>query len=475
MWNLETRECEKDYDISDMIRPEFYNHVVSDGEFLFVWCWQDVNVRNLKTGKAFSFKVAADGIADVTVSRDRKRIIVKVLVSFKSSWGNINVSEHWDIESGEYIETVNGWGSFHPKTESVVRLKKMLSGAEVLDGLHGNVLHSFDGIYNSLVYSCDGRFILAVPENRDVEVYDAKTFEKVQTLQESRSIYGINTFLFDDGRFWAISDSLDGIRIWNLISGEVIRLHPKAMRTQLGAAYDGDKIVVTDGVSSVLVWDTVSEKFVYDDSYRVEYQLKDDILDFMLFAPVDVVSNATGEVLFSMNDRPIIYTDPSVKSFDRRFKYLSRHWRDDSEDAEIDIRRISDNSVFGKMRLAKDERLDLLTVNDDCTQMCQIITADYTRRVDVWNTVTWELVHTIDNQNEAANTVSYSPDGTRFAVAYATGVVKVFDVKTFECLQIIPNISGLCVHGVDMRNLADGSRFSDEDKRILRMSGALID
>ncbi len=79
------------------------------------------------------------------------------------------------------------------------------------------------------------------------------------------------------------------------------------------------------------------------------------------------------------------------------------------------------------------------------------------------------------NHNSKVTSAHYSPDGDLIVTSSTDGTVKLWDAETFECVQTIPNISGLFVQGVDLRKLAPGSAFSEKDKDILRTYGALID
>jgi len=103
------------------------------------------------------------------------------------------------------------------------------------------------------------------------------------------------------------------------------------------------------------------------------------------------------------------------------------------------------------------------------------VTASYDCTCRIWDISSTDCLGILYGHKDGVNCVSYNCDNTLIVSASRDGTVKIWDANTFECLQTIPNIPGLFIQGVDLRNLAPGSNFTEEDKRILRMYGALID
>ena len=92
----------------------------------------------------------------------------------------------------------------------------------------------------------------------------------------------------------------------------------------------------------------------------------------------------------------------------------------------------------------------------------------------VWDTKTGECLDTLEGHSGSGNSSLSSPDGTRIVTPYGD-TAKVWDKETGECLDTIPNIPGLMIMDVDLRSLHPDSKFSDEDKALLRRYGAIVD
>ncbi len=105
---------------------------------------------------------------------------------------------------------------------------------------------------------------------------------------------------------------------------------------------------------------------------------------------------------------------------------------------------------------------------------CRLISASYDGTVKIWNLTSYECIGELKH-NAGVTSAHYSSNGELIVTSSFDGTVKIWNANTYECLQTIPNIPGLFVQGLDLRNLAPGSNFTEEDKRILRMYGVLID
>jgi len=144
---------------------------------------------------------------------------------------------------------------------------------------------------------------------------------------------------------------------------------------------------------------------------------------------------------------------------------------DDKSDKEIMY--IYDSCTFECQRKVLDNKYISHTfdIRPDCKQIA--CADDYSINILDWHTM--ELVTTLAHNEKWIPLVNYSPDGKRLISATENGTVYIWDTDTYECLQTIPNIPGLFIQGVDLRSLAPGSNFTEEDKHILRMYGALIE
>ena len=104
----------------------------------------------------------------------------------------------------------------------------------------------------------------------------------------------------------------------------------------------------------------------------------------------------------------------------------------------------------------------------------RLLSASYDGTVKIWDLTSYECIGELKH-NDGVTSAHYSLDGELIVTSSFDGTAKIWDANTYECLQTIPNIPGLFIQGLDLRNLAPGSNFTEEDKHILRMYGALID
>jgi hypothetical protein len=188
-----------------------------------------LNVWNAATGVLkHTLKNHNGSLTSLAMSNDGRRIVSGSAEDWdvtRSVWRR-NTVKVWDAGTGQKILTLEG----HSGRVSSVAIssdgRRMVSGSDdgairVWDVATGQEIHTFEGNrgpVSSVAISSKGRWVVSVVGYTNIKVWDAATGREHLTFRNAvRGTY-TPVAISSDGR-WIISGGMDGIRLWDAVTG----------------------------------------------------------------------------------------------------------------------------------------------------------------------------------------------------------------------------------------------------------------
>ena len=416
--------------ISTMVKIR--NSNTGKNDYVFV---ETVKIRNSNTGKIVqqleghtddivSLNFSPDGSKVVTVSKDET---IKI----------------WSADTGQCqktlllinSKTVNS-ASYNPVGNRIVTASKDRT-AKIWDVVSRKcilTLHGHIRGVKSASYSPDGGQIVTAGSNDcTAKIWDSTTGQCIHTLLGHEKSVVSASFNPDGSEI--VTASLDTTaRIWDAKTAKQIRTISDQSSSLLYASHspNGRIIATVVGYSDIWFWDVGSGRW------------RDSLGRF--HGHWERVS----EVNYSPDGSRIV-----TASYDKTAKI----W----------------NAITGQNLNTLKEHNEAIISARYSPDGERITTASYDKTAKIWDARTGVCLLTLKGHTGALESASYSPDGLRIITASHDGTVKIWDSETGKYMDTLPNIPGLIVHGVDFRNLHPNSRFTEEEKELLRRYGAIVD
>lgn len=387
--------------------------------------WDAKNLELLCTINGYS-----DRVRSVVLSPDGSRILT---ISYDKA------AKVWDTGSFSLLDTLTGhsgtvdYASFSPDGGRIFTVSRDGS-IRIWDASSFPLLGTLEGHPNSVrsaAFSSDGCKILAATSwGEDIMIWDASSFSLLGTLEGQSSEIRHAAFSPDGNRIVTVSND-ETTKVWDAESFELLGTLEghSGQVISVGFSHDGSRIVTISYDKTASIWNADS---------------------LSLLGTLEGHSDLVKSVIFSPDGSRIITVEllgKGIKIWDARsFSLLGTHeWN---------------NGFMNSLAFSPDGSR-IVTASDDHT--ARIIDAD-----------SLELLKTLKGHTNMVDSAAFSPDGSRIVTASADGTVKIWDATTYECIKTIPNVPGMIFVGVDFTRLAPGCGFTDEEKELLRMYGAIV-
>ncbi|KAJ3121638.1 hypothetical protein HK098_003495 [Nowakowskiella sp. JEL0407] len=201
-----------------------------DGKTLFVGTNETVSVWNLQTNKivrTFSNRY----VWNFSVSSDNKLLVV-------ASWDCVKV---WNLVSGtitwtlRFTGSINIWdAAINKESTLIVSVENLFYRLTLFDVTTGKLLRFWGGhqsYITTVAFSEDSRYIASGSSDTYIKIWDVATGKMVRLLKGHTKM--VKDVLFTKDGKYLISTSLEelnGVKIWNLSTGEEIITANKDIR-----------------------------------------------------------------------------------------------------------------------------------------------------------------------------------------------------------------------------------------------------
>ncbi len=388
----------------------------SDDRLLASSAFDAVNLWDVQTGRLLhSWDFKTTEVYGILVSSNSRRIAVR-----HSSGVSV-----WDLESYQLVREFSlsdGPAALSPDGR-MLAFKGPSNTIELWDIDANKKLQSRDG-YNqvsSIVFSPDSRQLAFAASNGDVALWDIQTSQLVHALNPgfSPAILAISF----DGRKLAAA-ALDGrIKVWDTATGQLIRSidgHEKAV-AGLALSSDGQMLASASKDQTVKLWNArtfqITQTIELENRARsVAFSPKNQILAYTYGKRVALWDVQNNQLIRLLEDHPDdIYN--AVFSFDgHALAVVSgqgiHFYHTDS---------------WTKFRLISTDAMPDVAFLPDS----QFIATISGSKINIWNTRTGSLLHSLRERNELKLTsVAFAPDGRLLAAGTERGEVCVWGISS---------------------------------------------
>ena len=411
IWESETGKC--------VLTIEGHKDAVTTAVFspdnlrLYTYSWdKTARIWNSKTGESLRiFNEDAEGFyfCNAVFSptcRYMATISEKIVVDNTTrSALHVNILKVWDVSSGMCIRDVgeiefNSNISFSPDEHylAIGEYNHQIRLIESVPRMNYKNLSGHRGVVNSVTFSYDGKLLLSSSFDQTVKLWDLESGLCILTIDNPKESYTSALFSPDARHFVTISTDYSKksiIRIWETNTGKNVRIllgQPGGV-FYAGYGFDGKTIISASYTSAS-----------YDTNIRYW-------------------DAETGECLKSVND---YFVNPSQISPNGKFLVSVP----DNCLNGVEIWDIEKRECLHSIMDAHKDQILTMSFSPDNKYLA---TGSGDGTTMVWNVESGKHVKTLPNLLYAIESVAFSPDGKRIAVASNTDIA-IFDFPPLQQL-----------------------------------------
>ena len=447
IWDVHTGQClqtlqgHTDRVFSVTFSPQG-NKIASASDDLSVRLW------DFKKNKCLTLLGHMNGVRSIAFSPDGK-----ILVSGSED----KTLKTWDVETGEYLQTLEGhtdriWSVvFSPTLEQEDLGRIVASGSDdktvrIWDIRTGQCLKILKGHKNwiwSVAFSPEGNTIVSASDDLTVKIWDVHTGECLKTLKGHTD------------RIWSVAFSPDGeaiasgsddqtIKIWNFRTGECLKTLKGYTNWVWSVAFspDGETIATGNDDQIVRIWNARTGQCLKNLRGHTR-----GVVRSVAFSPDGC------KIASASADQTIRIWDVSTGQC---LKILQDHtnlvWSVIFSPQGHTIASASDDQTVRIWDVHTGQCLKILSIN--LNRICSLAYSprtpeDYSSKwgilagacedhtVKIWNVETSECLKTLQGHTNWVRSVAFSPDGKIIVSGSEDKTVKLWNVEVGECLKTL--------------------------------------
>ena len=323
---------------------------------------------------------------------------------------------------------------------------------------------SHSGWVTSVAFSPDGTQILSGGFDATAKVWDAATAKLIRTFEHKSTIDRrekideltgdvvkstadsrrvVSSVAFSPDGKHILTGSFDGMRLWDIESGEVLRIfaHDEPDQRILSVAFapDGSQVLSGGADKTVRLWEAETGNLV------VTLQGHFGLVNSVAFSP-DGGRALSGDeamllLLWDLTRGKVASGFNPYRPDAHRAAIMSVAFAPDgkkilsgSQDQTLQLRDAATGELL--LRIAGDPGpVSGVALSPDGTRVVSGHFGDLDRTLRLWDTATGRLIRVFKGHRGAVRAVAFSPDGTRVLSGSYDNTVKLWDAATGELLH----------------------------------------
>jgi WD40 repeat protein len=351
----------------------------------------------------------------------------------------------WDLETGRCLHTLQGhlgwvWSvAFSPDSQTLVSGGNDQS-IKVWDVATGNCLHTLSnqpsGV-ESIAFSPDGTSLACGRDNHTIELWETSSWQPIKVLVGHSK--WVRTVLFRPDGQTVISGSSDATaKVWDVASGECIRTltgHGSLLNC-IALSPDGKTLGSSSSDCTVRLWDVETGQCL-------------KVLQGHTVGVWSVAFDTSGQTLVSgSNDSVIkfwdVQTGQALKTFQGycaglKALALSPDGVTFASGGDGPAIRIWNRQTGQCIQTLPGHLSWLWCLAYSHHSSVLVCGGGGNYSIDLWNVETGRLIRNLQGHTDLVFAVAFSPDDCVLASSSIDTTVRLWNVETGECFQILPH------------------------------------
>jgi len=404
-----------------------------DGTWLLISCYDDVQIRNAKTGqyvkslkghthRVFSVSINNTGDLAATSSEDETIRIwdvktgdcIKILhghsgnfnsVCFNSN-GNLIASggedqsiKVWDTESGKSVSVLRGYTNWvrsvavNPKTDKIASLAedKSIRFWETETGLNFKTLTGYGSQVTPLVFDNNGERLFFARDNHDILIWDTRKEKKSRILSGHKN--RVRALAYTPTKaLLASGGESKTIRLWHLedgLSSTTLTGHDSWVRS-LSFDKFGEKMASCSEDKTIKIWDMESGQCIN----TIE------------------LDNYAWAIAFHPNNKWVVSGGE---------ENLLQCW--DIESGQCVYSATGHSSPIYAIKFSYDGK--------------HLVSGGFDHKIILWDTMTGELLDVFEGHESWVWSLDFNKSGNCVISGSADETIKIWDLKTRKCIRTL--------------------------------------
>lgn len=353
------------------------------------------------------------------IEKERKNRSVYSIVAHKGAIRSLSFSKdsRFALSGGETDTTVILWGSQNG-------IKKV------------HVFKGHNSAINAVVLAPNGKLAASGGEDNEIRLWDLITGDSIRLLSHEKGITALD--FSPDSKFLLSASNDHTLKLWDIATHQELKTTFKHDAPTQAATFspDGSRILVVDAKGKVILWETKTGKPLRTIQAEAGNKRKvafteNDSLIWTQNTPetggkVQVWEEKTGELLQGYAGHPniIFRVDYSPKS---------ATIASSSEDKTVKIW----NTITGKLIHTLIDHKDSVIGIDFSPDGQLLASGSFDQSLKLWNVNSGQLVHTFTGYKNAVIEVKFHPHGQFIASNNFDGSITILDIEKESITEML--------------------------------------